>query len=91
MTLARKASEQEDYFVSHTDEQPETVAEDSPQIAEISIFDLIRAAIPEFVFPIPFSGPLKPLSVFGFSTYGQGRSGNNVKITGSAFEQLAFK
>ena len=41
--LARKAAEQEDYFVSHTDRKPETVAEDGPQIAEISIFDLIRA------------------------------------------------
>ena len=41
--LARKAAEQEDYFGSHTDEKPEAAADDTPQIAEISIFDLIRA------------------------------------------------
>lgn len=41
--LAIRASEQENYFVSHPNEVPEGPAPDSPPLAEVSIFDLIRA------------------------------------------------
>ena len=41
--LAQKAEEQENYFVSHTPEIPTTPVPETPQLSEISIFDLIRA------------------------------------------------
>jgi segregation and condensation protein A len=41
--LAVRASEQQDYYVSHPSEAPPSTAPESPPLAEISIFDLIRA------------------------------------------------
>ena len=41
--LTQKALEQEDYFIAHTPEKPESAVPDTPQLSEISIFDLIRA------------------------------------------------
>ena len=41
--LAIRASEQENYFGSHPTEVPEGPAPDSPPLADVSIFDLIRA------------------------------------------------
>ena len=41
--LAIRASEQENYFVSHPNEIPEGPAPESPPLADVSIFDLIRA------------------------------------------------
>jgi len=41
--LAIKASEQEDYFVGHSPETHSAPPPDAPPLAEVSIFDLIRA------------------------------------------------
>ncbi len=41
--LAIKASEQEDYFVGHSPEAHTAPPPDAPPLAEVSIFDLIRA------------------------------------------------
>ena len=41
--LARRAGEQENFFMAHTAEQPAQPAPETPPLAEVSIFDLIRA------------------------------------------------
>jgi segregation and condensation protein A len=41
--LTLKAQEQQDYFMAHTPEKLESPVPETPQLSEISIFDLIRA------------------------------------------------